>query len=112
MLESMAGFLPLTPYDFQVLLLLSERPLHGYGIVKASATDSGKPSLELGSLYRIISRLTKAGLIEDVPVNQPQSNRKRRYYQTTSLGKRVVRAEARRLQALLASEHALELLED
>ena len=111
-LEDVIEFLPLAPHDFQVLLLVSDQPMHGYGIVKASAVDSGTPTLELGSLYRIVSRLTKAGLIEVVPVDQPDSKRQRRYYGVTEFGRRVVRAEARRLQELLTSEHALELLEE
>jgi PadR family transcriptional regulator PadR len=105
-------FLPLTPQDFQVLLLLSDKPLHGYGIVKESTDKTGKATLELGSLYRIVSRLTKQGLIEEAPVSQPNSKRPRRYYRTTERGKKVARSEAMRLQALLASEHALVLLED
>ncbi len=63
-LEDLNRHLPLAPQDFQVLLLLSEGPLHGYGIVKASKDESGIATLELGSLYRIVSRLTKQGLID------------------------------------------------
>jgi DNA-binding PadR family transcriptional regulator len=109
-LDNTTEYIPLAPHDFEVLLLLSDEHMHGYGIVKASAADSGKATLELGSLYRIVSRLTKQGLIEDVPVEQPDSKRPRRYYGATELGKRVVRAEAMRLKALLTSQHALELL--
>ncbi len=99
--------------DLMVLKTLEQMgPLHGYGIVKASTDDSGKPTLELGSLYRIVSRLTNQGLIEDVPVDQPESKRQRRYYQTTEFGRQVTRAEALRLRALLESEHALLLLEE
>jgi DNA-binding PadR family transcriptional regulator len=112
MLTDPRQFLPLAPQDFQVLLLLSDQPLHGYGVVKASVDELGKATLELGSLYRIVSRMTKAGLIEDVQVDQPDSKRQRRYYRTTDLGRRVARAEALRLQALLGSERALVLLED
>ena len=104
--------LPLAPQDFQVLLLLSEGPLHGYGIVKASKDKSGIATLELGSLYRIVSRLTKQGLLEDVPIDQPNSKRQRRYYCATDLGRRVARAEALRLRALLDSDCALVLLEE
>jgi DNA-binding PadR family transcriptional regulator len=110
-LENVSEFLPLAPHDFQVLLFVSDQPVHGYGIVKASAVDSGIPTLELGSLYRIVNRLTKQGLIEEVLVEQPDSKRQRRYYGATDLGRQVVRAEARRLRALLSSDHALELLE-
>jgi DNA-binding PadR family transcriptional regulator len=111
-LEDLRSHLPLAPQDFQVLLLLSDEPLHGYGIVKFSKDDSGRPTLELGSLYRIVSRLTIQGLIEDVPIDQPNSKRKRRYYGATDLGRRVARAEALRLRALLDSERALVLLEE
>jgi DNA-binding PadR family transcriptional regulator len=99
-------FLPLSPQDFQVLMVVFDRPLHGYGIVKASNDDSAKPVLDLGSLYRIISRLIKKGLIEAVSVEQPDSKRQRRYYKATDLGRRVARAEAVRLRDLLESEHA------
>lgn len=110
-LTTAAQFLPLAPQDFQVLLLLSDGPLHGYGIVKASTDNSGRASLELGSLYRIVSRMTKQGLIEDVPVAQPNSKRPRRYYQATELGKKVARAEALRLRSLLDSKQAAVLME-
>lgn len=105
------GFLPLSPHDFVVLLLLSEGPLHGYGIVKASREAKGASSLELGSLYRIVRRMTRDGLIEEAPVDQSLSSRKRRYYRATALGRAVARAEGRRLQALLDAKPAVRLLE-
>ena len=111
-LVDVTDYLPLAPQDFQVLLLVSDQPLHGYGIVKASTDESGRATLELGSLYRIVSRLTKQGLIEDVPIDQPESKRQRRYYGTTDLGRRVACAEAQRLRVLLASERAAVLLEE
>ncbi|UCG87810.1 MAG: helix-turn-helix transcriptional regulator [Gemmatimonadota bacterium] len=99
-------FLPLSPQDFQVLMVLFEQPLHGYGIVKASAAESGNAVLDLGSLYRIIGRLIRKGLIEDVTEHQADSKRQRRYYVATELGRRVARAEAVRLRELLESEQA------
>ena len=110
-LADLRDYLPLTPHDFQVLLLLSDRPLHGYGIVKQSRDDTGKATLELGSLYRVLSRMTSQGLVQNVAADQPDSKRQRRYYRATDLGMKVARAEALRLRALLASEHALVLLE-
>jgi DNA-binding PadR family transcriptional regulator len=104
-------FLPLSPQDFQVLMLVFDQPLHGYGIVKASAGAPGPAVLDLGSLYRIISRLIKKGLLEDVTVDQADAKRQRRYYRATDLGRTVARAEAVRLRELLESEHA-ELLWD
>ncbi len=101
---------PLSPLDFQVLLILSDRALHGYGIVKASEDKAGKPTIELGSLYRIISRMMQRGWVEDCPIAQPDTKRKRRYYQATALGRRVARAEAQRLRTLLESGLAARLL--
>ncbi len=98
--------LPLAPRDFQVLLLLFDEPMHGYGIVKASEDGSRGSLLDLGSLYRIIARLTREGLLEDVTDDRDDEKRQRRYYRATELGRRVARAEALRLRALLESERA------
>lgn len=106
-----ASYLPLSPHDLQVLLILAEGPLHGYGIVKASQDEKGKRTLELGSLYRIIRRMKRDGLIEEVRGPRGYAKRKRRFYRATGLGCAVARAEARRLQALLRAKGALRLLE-
>jgi DNA-binding PadR family transcriptional regulator len=98
--------LPLGPRDFQVLLLVFDQPMHGYGIVKASADEFGGSVLDLGSLYRIIGRLTRNGLLEDVTGELDDSKRQRRYYRATPLGRQVARAAAVRLRRLLASERA------
>jgi DNA-binding PadR family transcriptional regulator len=99
-------FLPLGPLDFQILAVLAGRELHGYGIVQAAAESfADQPELEIGSLYRIISRLLDQGLIREVdsPPSQPDDRRVRRYYTITALGRKVAAAEAQRLRALLAS---------
>lgn len=108
-----AAFLPLTPLDFQVLTLLATRELHGYGIAQA-ADDAfpGQPPLDVGSLYRIVSRLVNDGLVREVrpPAAAPDDRRVRRYYAATDLGRAVVHAEAARMRALLASPATLRLL--
>ena len=52
-------------------------------------------------------------LIREVaaPPDSPNDRRPRRYYSATELGRSVVRAEANRLHALLASPATLSLLE-
>ena len=109
-----SAFLPLTPLDFQVLTLLATRELHGYAIIQA-ATDAfpGQPALDVGSLYRIISRMLHDRLIREVkpPTGSPDDRRARRYYSATELGRATVRADARRLAALLASPATLTLME-
>lgn len=107
-----ASFLPLSPQDLQLLLILVEGPLHGYGIVKASEGERGRPELELGSLYRIIWRMKREGLIEEVSEPPTDTRRKRRCYTITALGRAVAAAEARRLQRLLEAKGALRLLEE
>ena len=106
-------FLPLSPSDFQVLVLLSSRKLHGYGLVQASAEEfPAQPPLDVGTLYRIISRMLDDRLIREVkaPDDTPDDRRVRRYYQATDSGRAVARAEAVRLRSLLASPATLELL--
>jgi PadR family transcriptional regulator, regulatory protein PadR len=108
-----ATFLPLPPLDFQVLTLLATRELHGYGIVQAAdEAFPDQPALDVGSLYRIVSRMLHDGLVREVtpPPDAPTDRRVRRYYTTTPLGRAVVRAEAARMRALLASPATLRLL--
>ncbi len=97
------SFLPLAPADFQLLLVLVERNAHAYGLSKAvEATETGVV-LEIGSLYRRLTRMEADGLIEEqegsMPADAPES--RRRYYGITKLGRGVARAEASRLQAVL-----------
>jgi DNA-binding PadR family transcriptional regulator len=106
-------FLPLGQADLQILALLAGRDLHGYGIVQAAAAEfPDQPALEIGSLYRIISRLLDQGMIREVdpPRSEPEDQRVRRYYATSALGKKVAGAEAERLRALLAAPAMLRLL--
>src|SRR5688500_13117572 len=87
-------FLPLAPIDYQVLALLATRRLHGYGLVQSSAElFPAQPALDVGTLYRIISRMLDQRLIREVkaPDGAPEDRRVRRYYQATD------RSEERRV---------------
>lgn len=105
--------LPLPSHDFQVLLTLAEAPRHAYGLAKAvEAQPDGGVRLEIGSLYRILARLTAQGLIEEgrSGAGAPTGHEsRRRYYRLTAFGRRVAAAEAARLQAVvrLAQRHKL-----
>jgi DNA-binding PadR family transcriptional regulator len=108
-----AEFLPLAPLDFQVLTLLADRELHGYAIIQAAnEAFPGQPTLEIGSLYRIIARMLDHKLLREVDGQAAHTvdQRVRRFYTTTDLGRAAVRAEADRLRALLASPATLRLL--
>jgi DNA-binding PadR family transcriptional regulator len=97
-------FLPLSPADFQLLLVLLTGERHAYGISQAASEQArGRVPLELGSLYRMLSRLRETGLIEEDPVARPSpSGPARKVYRITALGRDVARAEADRLRAVLA----------
>jgi len=105
--------LPLPPHDFHVLLSLAEAPRHAYGL--SAAVAEGQPGtvmLEIGSLYRILSRLTTQGLIVDFdpPARAEGHAARRRYYRITPFGKRVASAEASRLEAVLRQARKQKLL--
>ena len=104
--QDLNGHLHMGPRDFQLLMLVFDQPMHGYGIVKASTDKSGNTVLDLGTLYRIIGRLIRKGLLEDVTAGQADPKKQRRYYQASPLGQRVARAEGARLRELLESEQA------
>jgi len=113
--ELVEAFLPLRPADLQVLLVLTEGPRHGYGLMKAVEEQSGgRVRLEVGSLYRLIGRMLDAGLVEEAPVapkaaaREPRGER-RRYYRITPLGRRAAGAELERLRRVLAVARTLPL---
>ena len=107
-------FLPLKPLDLQLLLALSEEELHGYRLVQAIAERTeGLITLEPGNLYRVIKRHLDDGLVAEstrrgVPDLEEQ---RRRYYRITALGQRVLAAELRRLDQLVRSKAARDLVQ-
>ena len=104
MAVSPADLLPLPAHDFQILLALAEGARHAYGLAQAvESPAAGGLRLELGSLYRILARLTATGVIaEDVgPAPADAREARRRYYRLTPLGRRVAQAETARLQAVV-----------
>ena len=91
---------PLTPPVFHILLSLAGEERHGYGIMQdvAEQTD-GALQLGPGTLYGCLKRMAAAGLVEesDERPDPTLDDERRRYYRMTALGRRVVRAEAKRL---------------
>ena len=104
--------LPLPSQDFQVLLSLVESPRHAYGLATAVETE-GRTGvrLEIGSLYRMLARLTSQGLIKDFdpPPAAEGHEARRKYYRITRFGREVAAAEAARLEQVvrLARKHRL-----
>jgi DNA-binding PadR family transcriptional regulator len=98
-----SGFLPLTPHQFHILLALVDRNRHGYGVIQdVDRRTGGDLRLGTGTLYTAIARLVELGLIAEAD----RTDERRRYYQLTTLGRAVLRAETARLEALV--RHARE----
>jgi len=108
------SFLPLNPLEFRILLALRDDCLHGYAIVKdVEARSAGSEKIFPANLYRRIRNLLGAGLLVegDPPADsEPDDQRQRKYFRLTPLGLEVARAEAYRLQDLLAEARDKELL--
>ena len=90
---------PLKPQYFQILLALSGRDLHGYGIQRAvlDQTDDGV-RLWPAMLYRSLAKLEEDGLIgrAEPPQDEPDDER-RQYYTLTADGLVCLQEEAERL---------------
>lgn len=96
---------PLTPAVLHILLALSTKERHGYGIMKQVEADSrGKVNMGPGTLYGSLSRMIEAGLIrESDKKRDPEMDDERRvYYKITGLGKKALAAELERYQEVVA----------
>ncbi len=98
-----AVFLPLSPHQFHILLALSDRERHGYGVIQeVERRTAGGLKMGTGTLYTALARLVDLGLIADTG----RADERRRYYRITPLGRAVVHAETARLQALVRHARA------
>ena len=99
--------LPLAPRDLMILAVLSEGPLHGYGVIRAveERSQSGVV-LDPANLYRVLRRMRRSGWIEEAEATAER----RRVYEITAMGRELVAAELERLRLLL--EHAGPTLAD
>jgi DNA-binding PadR family transcriptional regulator len=93
--------LPLTAAVFSILLALADGPKHGYAIMQAvEAEANGSQQMGPGTLYGSLDRMLKAKLVVETEGKDESASHsdRRRYYQITEFGDRVLRAEVRRLE--------------
>ena len=90
--------LPLAPRDLLILAVLSEGPLHGYGLIKAveDRSESGV-LLDPANLYRVLRRMRELGWIEE----EESAEQRRRIHRITDFGSQLLAEELRRLERLL-----------
>jgi len=98
------GFLPLTHLLYVVLLSLAEEPNHPYELVKRIRERSGgRIDPGTGSFYSVLAQAERQGLIRE---RAPAPSPRRRVYEIAPLGRRVLAAEAERLEAQLKATRA------
>lgn len=103
-MDGILSHLPLREPTFFMLLSLSPSPKHGYAILKeVESLSEGRLKLSTGTLYGAIKRLLELGWIRRVADPIPNgTDRERKSYDLTELGRRVLNAEIARLQKLVA----------
>ena len=104
--------LPLHPFELRILFALLDGPSHGYRIVKEiEERDAAWARIFPGNLYRRLRDLAAKGLVEESPpAADAGEGRRRRYFQITTLGRKVARAEALRLEDLVREARDRRLL--
>jgi DNA-binding PadR family transcriptional regulator len=91
--EDLSPFLPLSPATLHILLSLASEERHGYGIMQEIARQSeGQYRLGPGTLYDNLQKLTEQGLVEEAARATRDVDSRRKYYQLTSFGRRVLSA--------------------
>ena len=102
--------LPLKPFVFHVLVVLTDGELHGWGLLRALEPRLGERVLP-GQLYRQLEAMLDEQLIEEHAAPAKPAKRDRddhvggaapkRFFRLTTFGRAVAKAEARRLEAIV-----------
>ena len=112
-MPDLESYLPLTPAVFHILLALSDGEKHGYAIMRVvKETTDGDMVLGPGTLYGAIKRLQRANFIieSDYRPDPVIDDARRRYYELTDLGRRVLVAESERLAHMVEYARRKDLL--
>jgi transcriptional regulator len=104
-MPSQAQILPGT-LDLLILKAVSLGPLHGYGVLlRIEQISQGALLVEQGALYPALFRLVRQGLLK-ASWGTSDNNRRAKFYELTSTGRKRLRQEAEgwnRLAAAIAS---------
>jgi DNA-binding PadR family transcriptional regulator len=105
-----AALLPLNPRDYLILLALADEPLHGHGLLKAVEAQAGGVLFDPANLYRLLRKLERDGLVEEVKAAKRSEESRRRQYALTVLGRSVLMAESNRLARLADTARSRKLV--
>lgn len=90
-----------------VLALLEARPRHGYELaLQIERRSAGVIDFHAASLYPLLYRLERQGLVAARWVEKP-GERRRRYYRLTPAGRRALASERQGWRRYLAAMQAL-----
>jgi DNA-binding PadR family transcriptional regulator len=99
--------LPLKPFIFDVLVVLLDGELHGWGLLRALEQRTQQQVLP-GQLYRQLEAMLAEELIEEHASSSRPTRTERvggaapkRFFRLTAFGRAVARAEARRLETMV-----------
>jgi len=112
--------LPLKPVVFQILLVLADEDRHGWSLVHELQRRQGGERLLPGNFYRVLKSMSGEGLVDETAPTRAMRAQgaadtganadRRRYFHLTPFGREVARAEARRLEQLVAESRHKRLL--
>jgi DNA-binding PadR family transcriptional regulator len=101
------GQSPLRPPVYHILLALLGHDRHGLGIAdEVERASEGALGLGPGTLYRSLSEMVEARLIEAVPAPRQDADPRRKYYRITADGKGLLARETARLGRLVETARA------
>jgi PadR family transcriptional regulator PadR len=90
-----------------VLALLEDRQRHGYELAQLIETQSGsRLQFHVSSLYPLLYRLERKGLVEGKWVEK-SGERRRRFYRLTPAGRRALAAQRRTWREFVSALHSL-----
>lgn len=101
--------LPLKRAWLHILLALADGPQHGYAVrAHVEERTGGRVKLWPATLYGSIKQLEEEDLIRETEgdVDPEDDDPRRRYYELTAWGRRVLAAETDRLQGLVDTARA------
>lgn len=82
-----------------IILLLSEKPLHGYGIMKKVGDRIGKP-VNPGLLYPFLKQLEKNKLVKSM--KKPVGQKPKKVYELTTAGKELAARIYKRIASMVS----------
>ena len=92
----------LKPAVFHNLLALFQNSRHGLGIAdEVERSTDGAMRLGPGTLYRSLKEMSRDGLVDEVAVQRPDQDPRRKLYRITARRRKLVRIEAERYESIV-----------